>query len=193
MPASNPHSRPWHADSIFGEGPRRKLNREARAQWEARVILWFRSKNRDLRLTGDHVQIAWTLLRMLGQDGRLDPSHATLADYSGRGVGCVKEALRRLKRCGLLMWARRLWRPGGGRVKQNSNAYMLTLGEPPRIQADRCEATSRPQTNTQEIKVPVSEAMNDLLRAMTPEEVAEHRAGLAKARAVMEARMQTRG
>ena len=33
------HPRPWLAGSIFGEGPRRKLCREARRIWRARVEL----------------------------------------------------------------------------------------------------------------------------------------------------------
>ena len=138
------HPKPWHRASTFAAGFRHPLDRERREQWKARVELWRRSRNRDLRLTGDHTYVALALLRRLGQDGRLDPSHQTLADASGVCVNTVKEALRRMAACGLLTWARRIVREGS-RVRQTSNSYMLTLGEPPAIPMVRCKATTRPE------------------------------------------------
>jgi hypothetical protein len=179
MPKSHP--RPWHRDSIFGEGFRHPLDRERRAQWGARVKMHRRAK----RLTAEHADIAEYLPRFLGKDGRCDPTHQTLSDASGYCVNTVKEALKRLAACGLLTWARRLIRDGA-RVRQTSNAYMLTLGEPPRFPAVRCEVTTRPETPSESFIPTASLA-----------EAAEAQATLARIRdqrkAAVEARLLGKG
>jgi DNA-binding transcriptional MocR family regulator len=64
----------------------------------------------------------------LGDDGRLDPSHASLAALAAVSVATVQRALDRLRDLGLLGWARRLVRDAasGWRAAQASNAYWLT-------------------------------------------------------------------
>jgi hypothetical protein len=42
------------------------------------------------------------LLRRLGQDGRCDPPHQTLADDSGESISTVKRALAAFRDCGLV-------------------------------------------------------------------------------------------
>ena len=142
MPIANPaHPRPWHKGSIFGDGPRLKMDRERRAVWKARIEF--------LRLAGQitdgFAQVGLALLKRLGQDGRCDPSHATLADYSGESVSTVKRALEAFRRCGMVSWARRILRDGW-RAVQTSNAYMLTLGETPKIPVLRCKAQFERET-----------------------------------------------
>jgi hypothetical protein len=63
-------------------------------------------------------------LRLLGSDGRLDPSHASLAALAVVSVDTVKRALIRLRELGLLSWQRRLVRDGW-QSHQTSNAYVL--------------------------------------------------------------------
>ena len=113
------------------------LDRERRAVWKARLKIHRRAG----RITADQCEVAEALLRRLGSNGRCDPSHATLADDSGESINTVKRAMKALANCGMLGWVRRLVR-AGQRVVQTSNAYVLTLGEPPKIPANRCEAQS---------------------------------------------------
>ena len=68
------------------------------------------------------------LLRRLGQDGRCDPSHATLAADAAVSPRTVRRALAALAACGLVQWTRRLIRVGW-RVAQTSCAYVLRRGE----------------------------------------------------------------
>jgi hypothetical protein len=67
------------------------------------------------------------LLRCLGQDGRLDPSHAFLAGCAACHESTVRRALQRLRGLGLVGWVRRLARDArsGWRCEQVSNAYVL--------------------------------------------------------------------
>jgi hypothetical protein len=96
-------------------------------------------------VTDGEAYVGQALLKRLGQDGRCDPLHQTLADDSGESVSTVKRALKAFWACGLVSWARRLWRIGT-RVSQDTNAYLLTLGEAPKFPRDRCEAQSGRQT-----------------------------------------------
>ena len=128
------HPRPWHRGSVFGDGPRRALVFDQRRAWLARVEAERRAGN----LPADQANVARALLKRLGEDGRCDPSYATLAADSGtspRTVGRAVKALRALK---LLRWERRLVRrawpeggPGAQRAEQTSNAYELLLPEGP--------------------------------------------------------------
>ena len=65
----------FHKDSIFGPGPRVPLDRERKAQFRAKVKL----QRRPGRLTIATAAVALVLLDLLGPDGRLDPTVATLA------------------------------------------------------------------------------------------------------------------
>jgi hypothetical protein len=77
------------------------------------------------RLSAGGLQVLVALVRLLGADGRLDPSHATLAALAAVHVATVQRALDRLRELGLLSWQRRLVRDGW-QSHQTSNAYVLT-------------------------------------------------------------------
>jgi hypothetical protein len=110
----------WRANSIFGPGQRQPLDREQRA----RVLFLARMHRRPGRLSAGGLQVLVALIRLLGADGRLDPSHATLAALARVHVATVQRALDRLRELGLLSWQRRLVRCGW-RAAQTSSAYVL--------------------------------------------------------------------
>ena len=117
MPKS---TRKWHRNSIFGDGPRVRLDREQRAQWKAKLQL----QRRPGRLTIGSADVGRALCNMLGNDGRLDPSHATIAVRSGVHISTVKRALEQLAEFGFLSWTRRLIRRAW-RCEQTTSAYVL--------------------------------------------------------------------
>src|ERR1700712_4030418 len=94
----------------------------------------------------------------------------------------VKRALKAFWDCGLVNWVRRLWR-NGTRVSQDTNAYVLTLGEPPKFPRVRCEDQIGRETNS-------VDKSTDLLPVPTQSavEVATAQASLAEVRKAMEAR-----
>jgi hypothetical protein len=108
--------RKWRKDSEFGEGARVPLDREQRAVIRAR--LGMRAFRGPGRLTANAVAIGKRLLDMLGKDGALFPSIATLAKLEGVVASTVVTALKRLKLGGFLAWTRRLagCADGAGRV-----------------------------------------------------------------------------
>jgi hypothetical protein len=132
----------FHRSSIFGDGPRVPLNREQRAVFKAKVRL----QRRPGRISAGAEDVAEALLAMLGADGRLDPSHKTIAARAGLKLTAVKKALDRLHECGFLDWTRRLVRDEGTgwRAAQTSNAYVL------RVPA--CEAGFRPRVSVTRFK-----------------------------------------
>ena len=74
------------------------------------------------------------MLKRLGEDGRCDPAHATLAADAGCGERTVRRALAGLRDAGMLTWeqrvVRRPWPEGGAgatRAEQTSNAYVFLL------------------------------------------------------------------
>lgn len=115
----------WRSGSEFGTGRRVPLDREQRAVFRAKLRL----NRRPGRLSIAAVAIADIMLNMIGVDGRLDPSIATLAELARVDASTVVRCLARLKACGFLAWTRRLVRcaAGGWRVEQASNAYVLTV------------------------------------------------------------------
>jgi len=127
----------WRRNSVFGMGRRVPLDRERRAQFRAKLRL----QRRPGRLTLAAVQIGRILLDMLGADGRLDPSVATLATKAAVHPSTVTRALARLKECGFLDWTRRMLRDAstGWRSEQTSNAYVLCL--------PACDAQFAPAVN----------------------------------------------
>jgi hypothetical protein len=130
------------------------------------------------RITPGHEKIGLALLKRLGQDGRCDPSHETLAADSGKDVSTVQRALKRFHACGLVSWVRRITRVGQ-RVSQTSNAYILTVGNPPNFPANRCEWQSAGQTRLDIFPTaPVA----------TPADVRAAQAALARRRAAVEGR-----
>ena len=178
-----PHPRPWHRDSVFGPGPRQPLCCERRKVWKARIDL----QRRAGQITDGESYVGQALLKRLGQDGRCDPSHQTLAKDSGESVSTVKRALKAFWACGLVNWVRRLWR-NGTRVSQDTNAYLLTLGEPPKFPADRCEVQSARQTSS------LDKSREFLVvAAASRADIATAQAVLAERRRAIEARLLNRG
>jgi AraC-like DNA-binding protein len=119
---SRQHPYPWHRGSEFGDGLRWPLDREQRCVWRVRLDLARRAG----RITPLHVLIGLALLRRLGQDGRCDPSHDTIAADTGCSPRTVRTALAALFQLGMLKWVNRLVRVGA-RVAQASNAYTLLV------------------------------------------------------------------
>jgi DNA-binding transcriptional MocR family regulator len=70
--------------------------------------------------------VGGALIRRLGTDGQLDPSHDTIAADVGCSARTVRRALGALRQLGLLSWQRRLVRIGW-RVLQTSSAYALSV------------------------------------------------------------------
>jgi hypothetical protein len=172
-----PHHRPWHRGSEFGDGPRVPLDRERRAVWRARIELHRRAG----RITDGESQVGLALLRRLGQDGRCDPAHQTLADDSGECVSTVKRALKAFLHIGMVSWIRRLVRDGW-RAVQTSNAYLLTLGKAPEIPGKPCEVHSGRETRRIDISY---------CPEFTAAEQQAAQAALALRRASVEARLLT--
>ena len=69
------------------------------------------------------------MINVIGNDGRLDPSHEHLAKVAKVAASTVRRALDRLKASGFLDWTRRLIRTKAG-CRQTSNAYVLRLTDP---------------------------------------------------------------
>lgn len=130
----NSHPRPWHRGSLFGDGPRRPLDREQRARFKFLV----RAHARAGRLPAKQQWVAESLLKRLGTDGQCDPTHETLATDAGCEVRTVRRGLDTLKALGLVRWVNRLVRDGW-RAVQTSNAYLLLTGNPPVIPAVSCD------------------------------------------------------
>lgn len=168
MPTVN--RRRWRRGSTFGDGPRGPLDRERRAVWKARLNMHRRAR----RISPLHEDIGVALLRRLGTDGRLDPSHSTLADDVGCSVRSVQRALERFKACGLVMWINRLVRSGLC-VDQTSNGYRLVIGDPPAIPSAGQVGRGTPKRESSSLHRPALEA--------TPREIKEAQQGLAAAAA----------
>ena len=108
----------WRRASIFGPGERQPLDRNGRA----RFLFLVRQHRRPGGLSSGHH--AEALVRLLGTDGRLDPSHSFLARLAAVSEATVQRALDRLRALGLLSWQRRLVRTRWG-CEQTSSAYAL--------------------------------------------------------------------
>lgn len=172
-----PHPRRWHREGRFGDGPRMPLCRERRAVWKARLRLYRRAG----KLTPLYEDIGLAMLKRLGADGRLDPSHQTVADDVGCDPRSVRRALAAFKACGLVMWVQRLVR-AGWRVEQVSNAYALTIGDPPPIPPARTGGQLVRETRQKSFNLPSPAA-----------DVAAARSALVQRRAAIEKQMLTRG
>ena len=117
------HPRPWRSGSVFGDGARRPLDREQRARFKYLLTAHRRTR----RLTPLAEMIGHAMVRRLGVNGKLDPSHDTIADDVGCGARSVRRALAALRALGLLIWQCRLVRDGW-RCSQTSNSYVLVPG-----------------------------------------------------------------
>jgi hypothetical protein len=116
------HPRPWHAGSLFVSGPRRPLSLGDRCLWLGKLGNALQAR----QISGKEYLAGRALLSFLGEDGRLDPSHAAIAERARCSERTVRRALARFDALGLLRWQRRLVRrPGAWRSEQTSNAYEL--------------------------------------------------------------------
>lgn len=113
----------WRKTSVFGNGRRTTLDRNARA----RFAYFIRQDRRANRISATGEDVALVLVSMLGDDGRLDPSHATITARVGCDIATTQRCLNRLNTIGRVKWERRLRRDKGTgwRVEQTSNAYEL--------------------------------------------------------------------
>jgi hypothetical protein len=178
----NAHPRPWHREARFGDGPRIPMCRERRAVWRARLHLFRRAR----KITPLFEDIGLAMIRRLGTDGRLDPSHQTIADDTGCDPRTVRRALVAFRSCGLALWVQRLVRDGW-RTSQASNAYALTIGESSAVSAQVGPKLSGGQRARQ------TRLESSLLPPASPAEVAAARDALARRRAAVEGRLLTRG
>lgn len=136
-PASHPH--PWRRSALFGSGPRVALTREERAVWRWRI----EAARRAGRLTAAFAYVGHALIRRLGTDGRLDPSHDTIAADAGVSARTARRALAVLAGLGFVRWTQRLVRDGW-RTAQTSNAYALTVSEASLVRENLTFRVSRP-------------------------------------------------
>jgi hypothetical protein len=137
----------WHSGSIFGSGPRIPLDREQRARYRALLLL----NRRPGRLTLSASVIGRVLLDMLGEDGRLDPSHATIAARARVSIATVVRSLAQLRAFGFVSWVRRLVRTAW-RAEQTSSAYVLAVPAsfPEALSLNRTRLTARAVCKSQE-------------------------------------------
>jgi hypothetical protein len=173
---SNPHHpKPWHRGSIFGDGTRTPLDRNGRARFRFLLNAYRRAR----RLTRAAVDVGEALVKRLGDDGRCDPSHETLARDAGCSESTIGRSLVQMRDLGLLRWDRRIVR-NGWRAEQTSNQYQLDpTGESPAPLPNRpvpCDRHFERETRTDVIQIPGLE-------------VKKAQEALARVRQRMEARM----
>jgi hypothetical protein len=116
------HPRPWRRNSLFGNGPRHPLDREQRARFRFLA----RAHRAGRRISACAHDVSEALIRRLGTDGQLDPSHATIAADATCSVRTVQRALSALRAYGLLSWQRRIARCRDGRIEQVSSQFWLS-------------------------------------------------------------------
>lgn len=126
MPTSHP--RPWHRGSVFGDGRRRPLDRNARARWRYLLSAHYRAG----RLPAKQERVGLALLKRLGADGQLDPSYDTLGADAGCSARTARRATASLRDLGLLSWQCRLVR-SDWRAEQTSNQYELLMTAAPEL------------------------------------------------------------
>lgn len=81
----------WRKPSIFGPGHRMPLDRNQLA----RFVWLVRNDRRHGRLSATGEDVAIELVKMLGDDGRLDPNHATISDRVGCDISTTRRCLKR--------------------------------------------------------------------------------------------------
>jgi hypothetical protein len=101
------------------------MDRERRAQWRGKLRFW----RKPCGLTLGALAVGEALLRLLGPDGRCDPSVATLAKLARVCERTVHDSLARLSAAGFVTWVRRIVRSSatGWQAQQTSNAYALAV------------------------------------------------------------------
>jgi DNA-binding transcriptional MocR family regulator len=162
---------------VFGEGPRRPLDREQRARFKFLLNLHYRAR----RVTPKGEKVALALLKRLGADGQCDPTHQTLATDVACDEKTVRRALDRLKSLGLVQWVNRIIRDGW-RAAQTSNGYLLVPTEVVNLPADRparCGGQNARQTRLESFSYVQTASLADVRAAQ---------AALARRRAAVEGR-----
>jgi hypothetical protein len=117
---------------------------------------------------------------MLGEDGCLDPSHATLAARARVSIATVIRSLAQLRAFGFVSWVRRLVRTAW-RAEQTSSAYALAVPSAPAsvpeaLFLNRTRLTARAVCKSQE-------------KAPSTTDVAAARDALERRRQVIEGRL----
>jgi hypothetical protein len=184
---SNAHPRPWHHDSVFGDGPRQPLNRDDRARYK----FLLNAHHRAGRITRACRDIGLALLKRLGTTGHCDPSHATLAADAGcKSAKTAERATAALKALGLLTWVRRLVRSSGTswRAEQTSNQYVLVPALASLNAPIRCDRQNVPETKSIDKSIDYS-----FVSVFSDDERAAALAALAERRRVVLEKMQTKG
>jgi DNA-binding transcriptional MocR family regulator len=166
------------------------MDHDRRAVFRARLDLHRRAG----QITANQKIVGEALLKRLGEDGRCDPSHQTLADDSGESISTVQRALKAFRALGMVSWVRRLVRVGW-RVAQTSNAYLLTLGDTPgkpKKLVLRCDGQADRQTRKRS-----DSTVQPAVPVVSPAEQQEACAALARIDAqrapVIQARLLTKG
>jgi hypothetical protein len=179
LPTSHP--RPWRRDSVFGEGQRASLDRNGRARFRFLIHAHRRAR----RLTRAGLDVGEALVKRQGEDGRLDPSYATLAKDADCCARTVQRACDAMRGLGLLRWMRRLVR-NGPYVEQTSNAYELTPAS---------AAATLPVGSTRLGDGQIGRRTNfvDITYCPPPHEIAAAQTALARVRAIMEQRLLRNG
>jgi hypothetical protein len=192
MPTPHPspwhraHPRPWHRGSLFGDGPRRALDREQRARFK----FLLRAHRGVGRISAAAEDVGLALLQRLSVvDGRCDPSHAALADDAGCHERTARRATARMRALGLLTWQQRLQR-AGERVVQWSNAYLLLTPAGAVLPVARGPIVSGGQTG-RETKPLIYQGLS-YLPSMPESDRQATKAALANRVRVTEARLLTR-
>ena len=175
------HPHPYHAGSLFGDGPRRALDREQRARFKFLLTAHRRAR----RITPHAEIVGNALVKRLSVDGQCDPGHDTIAADAGCCARTVRRALDALRALGLVMWQRRIVRDGW-RTSQTSNAYLLAPiagAHPPEIRGPRCGG--------QIVRETVS--VSFISTSASPQDVEAARNALAARRAAIEGRLLNKG
>jgi hypothetical protein len=116
----------------------------------------------------------------------LDPSHQTIADDVGCDARSVRRALVAFRSCGLVLWVQRLVRTGW-RAAQTSNAYALTIGEPPAIPGRCSDGQTGRETQRDRIST-----VQPLAPAVTPQAQRDAQAALARVATERERAIRTK-
>jgi len=97
---------------------RRKLDRNEKSRILFICLCLFGPRAKKSRL------IVCVLLDLIGKNGRLDPSHETIAKHAGCNERTVRRALKALRGQGIIDWINRAVQTARGRM-QTSNAYFF--------------------------------------------------------------------
>lgn len=111
----------YHRDSLYAHPTHnRPMDRNQRCRWAYKLNV-LRETN---RITPADHDVAVSLLKDLGDDGRCDPTRQRIAKRSLCSVRTVARSLNRLEQRGMVHRTRRITRTRDG-ARQTSSAYRL--------------------------------------------------------------------